>query len=332
MHKIITYKEVEEVIHEAYDKFKDTEEGANADYIPALKEVPSSLFGIAVSLTSGHIIEVGDSNYNFGLESISKVFTALLAMEQWGADKVLEMIGADATGLPFNSIMAILLEADHPSTPLVNAGAIAACSMIKPKGDSRAKWRAIKSFIESMVGSKVELNERLYLSESQTNYNNRAIAWLLRRYDRIYDEPNAALDIYTRQCSLAVNTRALAIAAATIASSGNNPISGEQVFKPNLSANIISLMASVGFYEHTGDWMYRTGVPAKSGVGGGIMGVVPGVMGIAAFSPPLDKAGNSVRAQRAIEHIASSLGLSIFSADKCSIASSEEIFAGLYSQ
>ncbi len=332
MHRIITYQEVEEVLHQAHDKFKEDTDGANADYIPVLKEVPSSLFGIAVCLASGHIVEVGDSDYNFGIESISKVFTALLAMEQWGADKVLEMIGADATGLPFNSIMAILLESDHPSTPLVNAGAITACSMIKPKGDSRTKWRAIKGFVEAMVGSKVELMERLYLSESQTNYNNRAIAWLLRRYERIYDEPNAALDLYTRQCSLAVTARGLAIAAATIAASGNNPISGEQLFKPNLSANIVSLMASVGFYEHTGDWMYRTGVPAKSGVGGGVMGVVPGVMGIAAFSPPLDKAGNSVRAQHAIEYIASSLGLSIYSADKCSIASSEKVFAGLYSQ
>ncbi len=330
MQQIITYKELKAVAQRAYDKFKNLDEGKNADYIPYLRDVDSSLFGIAICTTSGHLVEVGDSSRGFGVESISKVFTALLTMEQWGADKLLEMIGADATGMPFNSIMAILLENDHPSTPLVNAGAIAACSAVKPQGEDDGKWQAIKSFIEAMAGSKVELIDELYKSESQTNYNNHAIAWLLRNYDRIYDDVELSLDIYTRQCSLAVTTQQLAIAAATIAFSGCNPISGEQIFKPNLASNITALMASVGFYETTGDWMYRTGLPAKSGVGGGIMGVVPGVMGIAAFSPRLDSTGNSVRAQRALQYIASELNLNIYSADRTTVATADELYAGIF--
>ncbi len=330
MQRIITYKEVEQVVHSAYDKVKDNREGANADYIPYLQNVDSELFAISVCMTNGHQIEVGDTSYSFGVESISKVFTALLAMEQWGAERIVDMIGADATGMPFNSIMAILLEAEHPSTPLVNAGAIAACSMIKPQGNPADKWRAIKGFVEAMAGSKVELLDELYASESQTNYNNRSIAWLLKNYDRIYDDPQTSLDLYTRQCSLSINARQLSVAAATIAALGNNPISGEQVFKPNLSQGIISLMSTVGFYENTGDWMYRTGLPAKTGVGGGIMAVVPGVMGLAAFAPPLDSAGNSVKAQKALAQIAMELGVNIFSSDRVSAATPDELFAGIY--
>ena len=326
MQHTITYHDVEKAINEAYDQFKDNNEGKNANYIPYLDQVPSNLFGISVCLANGHLIEIGDSNYKFGIESISKVFTALLAMEQLGADKILELIGADATGLPFNSIMAILLESDHPSTPLVNAGAISACSLIQPKGDNKAKWEAILHFMEAMVGSNVELIQKLYESESETNYNNRAISWLLRNYDRIYDDPDSSLDIYTRQCSLATSAHDLSIAAATIANSGHNPLSGKQVFQSDIAPNIVSLMASVGFYEHTGDWMFTTGIPAKTGVGGGIMGVIPGVMGIAAFAPPLDESGNSVKAQLAIQHIANSLRLGIFNATRSSIASTDESF------
>ncbi len=330
MQRIITYKEVEQVVQDAYNSIKGHSEGKNADYIPYLRDIPSELFGISVCMTNGHLVEVGDTTYHFGIESISKVFTAILAMEQWGADKLLEMIGADATGMPFNSILAILLEAEHPSTPLVNAGAIAACSAIKPQGDSTAKWEAIRGFIEAMVGSKISLLEELYASESKTNFNNRSIAWLLQNYERIYDDPESSLDLYTRQCSLAITAQQLAVAAATIAYSGSNPISGEQVFKPNLSPNIVSLMSTVGFYEATGDWMYRTGLPAKSGVGGGIMAVVPGVMGIATFAPPLDTAGNSTKGQLALEYIARELGVNIFSADRTAVATTDELFAGIY--
>ena len=225
---------------------------------------------------------------------------------------VLRQIGADATGLPFNSIMAILLENDHPSTPLVNAGAIAACSMIRPTGASDAKWKAITEFIEALTGSRIAVIDELYRSESETNFNNRAIAWLLRNYGRIYDDPELSLDLYTRQCSLGVTARQLAVMAATIASGGVNPITHLKVFDAALTPKITALMATVGFYEHTGDWLYATGLPAKSGVGGGILAVVPGVMGLAAFAPPLDEAGNSVKAQKALAQIADRLSLGLF--------------------
>ena len=222
------------------------------------------------------VVAVGDTDYKFGIESVSKVPTAILAMNQYGGQEVLGKIGADATGLPFNSIMAILLENDHPSTPLVNAGAISACSMVQPVGDSDGKWKAITGFIEGLAGSQVEVIDELYKSETATNFNNKSIAWLLKNYNRIYDDPDMALDIYTRQCSIGVTAKQLATMAATIANGGKNPVTKQQVFKPELSPKIASMMATVGFYEHTGDWLFTTGLPAKTGVGGGIMGVVPG--------------------------------------------------------
>ncbi|MFI3240512.1 MAG: glutaminase, partial [Bacteroidales bacterium] len=180
---------VSEVVNEAYDRFLDNGDGKNADYIPYLANVDSDLFAISVCTCDGTLIEVGSSSYEFGIESVSKVPTALLAMEQYGADEVLRMIGADATGLPFNSIMALLLEKEHPSSPLVNAGAISACSMVKPVGDTDGKWEAIMEHLTGLCGSAPKLIDELYKSESDTNYNNRAIAWLLKGYERIYDEP-----------------------------------------------------------------------------------------------------------------------------------------------
>ena len=320
MNKNLTNDQIKAVVQEAYNVVKSDTGGKNADYIPYLANVSSSLFGISVCLPDGEVIEVGDTGYVFGIESVSKVPTAILVMKQYGADVILQKIGADATGLPFNSIMAILLEKDHPSTPLVNAGAIAACSMIKPIGKPDAKWEAIQGFIEGLCGSSVEVIEELYKSETATNFNNKSIAWLLKNYSRIYDDPDMALDLYTRQCSIGVTARQLAVAAATIAFDGVNPVTKQTVFKPDLGARITSMMATVGFYEHTGDWLFNTGLPAKTGVGGGIMGVVPGVMGVAAFAPPLDDAGNSVKAQAALSDIVGRLNLNIFHPRKSILA------------
>ena len=264
---------VREAVQQAYERCKNETGGKNADYIPYLANVPSTLFGIAACLPDGEVIAVGDTDYKFGIESVSKVPTAILAMNQYSAQEVLTKIGADATGLPFNSIMAILLENDHPSTPLVNAGAISACSMVQPVGDSDGKWKAITGFIEGLAGSQVEVIDELYKSETATNFNNKSIAWLLKNYNRIYDDPDMALDIYTRQCSIGVTAKQLATMAATIANGGKNPVTKQQVFKPELSPKIASMMATVGFYEHTGDWLFTTGLPAKTGVGGGIMGI-----------------------------------------------------------
>ena len=312
----ITKDELKIAVHEAYLKFKENNEGCNANYIPYLAKVDSKLFGIAVCLPDGETITVGDCDYSFGIESISKVATALLILKEYGCGTILDLIGADATGMPFNSVLAILLENEHPSTPLVNAGAISAVSLVSPMGNSRGKWEAIKENIEKLCGSEVTLIDELYRSESVSNHNNRAIAWLLKSYNRIYDEPEISLDLYTRQCSLGVTATQLSTMAATIACGGYNPRTKETVFQSRLTSKITSLMATVGFYEHTGDWMFSCGLPAKSGVGGGIMGVLPGVFGIAAFSPPIDSAGNSVRAQRALQYIMEQLNLHIFGGER----------------
>ena len=305
-------KQLNDVVNEAYEKIKGDDGGNNADYIPFLAKVPSKLFGISVCLSDGEIVEAGDTDYVFGIESVSKVPTAILAMQQYGADTILQKIGADATGLPFNSIMAILLENDHPSTPLVNAGAITACSMVKPVGNSDGKWKSITDFLAGLCGSPLVLQDELYKSESATNFNNRSIAWLLKNYNRIYADPDMSLDIYTRQCSMGVTARQLSICSGTIANRGVNPVTKKKVFDAELTSKIVAMIASVGFYEHTGDWIFTSGIPAKTGVGGGIVGVLPGVMGIAAFSPKLDGSGNSVRAQNAIKYITNKLGLNLF--------------------
>lgn len=320
MNKTITVNQIHDAVMSAYEECKEIAGGVNANYIPYLANIDSSLFGLSVTLLDGTTINAGDFDYRFGVESVSKVFTAILAMKQYGADGVLRNIGADATGLPFNSIFAILLEKDHPSTPLVNAGAISACSMIEPVGESDAKWNAIiENFVE-LTGSDVSVIDELYESESATNFNNRAISWLLKNYNRIYDDPEMSLDLYTRQCSIGVTSGQLAVCAATIANGGVNPVTGKRVFDQVLAPKVTTLISSVGFYEHTGDWLYTSGIPAKSGVGGGVMGVLPGVMGIAAFAPPLDDAGNSVKAQAAVKAVMGKLGLGVFNGDNITVS------------
>ena len=312
MEKKISISQIKEVALEAYNEVKEQTGGKNADYIPYLANIDSKLFGLSICLMNGQTINIGDTDYRFGIESVSKVHTAILILRQYGAQKVLDMIGADATGLPFNSIIAILLENDHPSTPLVNAGAISACSMVQPAGNSDKKWDAIVENVTDLCGSAPQLIDELYKSESDTNFNNRSIAWLLKNYNRIYDDPDMSLDLYTRQCSLGVTALQLSIAAGTIANGGVNPVTKKEVFDASLSPKITAMIAAVGFYEHTGDWMYTSGIPAKTGVGGGVMGVLPGQFGIAAFAPPLDGSGNSVKAQLAIQYIMNKLGLNVF--------------------
>lgn len=319
MNKTISVSQIKEVVEEAYQLYKKNTDGKNADYIPYLANINKDLFGISICLLDGKTISLGDSGYRFGIESVSKVHTAILALRQYGAQKLVDMIGADATGLPFNSIMAILLENDHPSTPLVNSGAIAACSMVQPIGQTEKKWEAIVQNITELCGSAPQLIDELYKSESATNFNNRSIAWLLKNYDRIYDDPDMSLDLYTRQCSLGITAEQLAICGATVANKGLNPVTKKQVFDETLAPKITSLVATVGFYEHTGDWLYTSGIPAKTGVGGGVMGIMPGLFGISAFAPPIDDAGNSVKAQLAIKYIMNKLGLSIFGGDQFSI-------------
>ena len=315
MERLLRLSDIKQAAQEAYDEVKGLTGGKNADYIPYLANIDSGLFGLSVTLLDGTCINLGDTEYKFGIESVSKVPTAILAMIQHTPQGVLEKIGADATGLPFNSIFAILLENDHPSTPLVNAGAISACSMVAPQGDSPDKWKAITDNITELCGSAPQLIDELYESETATNFNNHSIAWLLKNYGRIYDDVDMSLDLYTRQCSLGITSSQLAIMGATIANGGFNPVSKKQVFDKEIAPKITSMIATVGFYQHTGDWLFTSGIPAKTGVGGGVMGVMPGLFGIAAFAPPLDDAGNSVKAQAAIKAFMNKLDLGIFKGD-----------------
>ncbi|MDE5786390.1 MAG: glutaminase A, partial [Duncaniella sp.] len=271
MDKTITKAQIKAAVDEAYAESKGITGGHNADYIPFLANIDPNLFGISVTLLDGTTYSVGDTSYKFGIESVSKVLTAILVLKQHGADAVLKQIGADATGLPFNSIFAILLENDHPSTPLVNAGAITACSMVEPKGDSWGKWEAIINNIAALCGSEAQVLDELYRSESETNFNNRAIAWLLKNYNRIYDDVPMSLDLYTRQCSVGITAEQLAICAGTIANGGLNPVTKEQVFARELAPKITTLISSVVFYDKSCYLIYTSGIPAKTGVGGGVM-------------------------------------------------------------
>ena len=316
----LTFSQISDAANEAYQYARQQKGGANANYIPYLANIDSGLFGLSVMLPDGRSVNVGDTGYRFGIESVSKVPTAILCMRQTSPQTILQKIGADATGLPFNSIFAILLENDHPSTPLVNAGAISACSMVQPAGDADAKWKAITDNITDLCGSAPVLIDELYKSESDTNFNNRAITWLLKNYGRIYDDPAMSLDLYTRQCSLGITTEQLSVMAATIAAGGVNPLTGKRVFDSGIAPKITTLIATVGFYQHSGDWLSTSGIPAKSGVGGGVLGVLPGVLGIAAFAPPLDAAGNSVKAQAAILRFMEILGLGIMNGDRVTVA------------
>ncbi len=302
---------IEAALAAGYAAAKATDGGQNADYIPFLASVPSDLLGIAVVTATGETYTVGDAGYGFAIESISKVFTLALVLEEIGAEAVREKIGADPTGLPFNSVMALELHNGKPLSPLVNAGAIAAASLV-PGGDADACWASILDMQSRFAGRSIQLSEAVNTSEQETNFHNRAIAWLLYSADSCYCDPMKAVDVYTRQCSTLVTAEDLAVMGATLAADGVNPRTGERVLKSENVAPILSEMMMEGFYTTSGDWAYTVGLPGKSGVGGGVMAVVPGVMAIAAFSPPLDEAGNSVRGQAAVASVAKTLGYNLF--------------------
>ena len=300
------------VIQEAYDKFKNDTNGKNADYIPYLAQVDSKLFGIAIVTTDNQVLTKGDVTYSFSIQSISKVYTQALAMESLGPDGVFEKIGSEPTGRPFNSPLAVVDMKTHTGNPYVNAGAIATTSLITGK-DADEKWNKILNFYSRAAGEKLSLIDEVYKSEAATNTGNKALSWLLAKYDRIYADPFESVDIYTKQCSVGVNAIQLARMGATLANNGINPTTGEQVVKSEDVPYILSTMAMAGLYDGSGGWAWHVGLPAKSGVGGGIVAIVPGKGAIAVFAPPLDEAGNSVKAQEVIEYVTRRLNYNLFS-------------------
>lgn len=303
---------VERVVREAYDTYRSDTSGANADYIPALAQVDSKLFGITVISTDNQAVTVGDVTTPFSIQSISKVYTLALAMEELGPSKVFERIGSEPTGRAFNSVQGVVEMPTHTANPLVNAGAIATTSLISGN-NAEEKWNKILAFYSKAAGEKLVLLDDVYQSEAATNAGNKALAMLLAKYERIYADPFESVDIYTKQCSVGVNATQLARMGATLANNGVNPVTGERVIKAENIPYILSAMMMAGLYDTSGGWAWKVGLPAKSGVGGGIVAVVPGKGAIAVFAPRLDSAGNSVKAQKVIEHVAKKLDFNLFS-------------------
>lgn len=298
----LTKKNIDEALHDAYKKFKGDKEGKNADYIPALKKVNSELFGIALVTMDGQVYTMGDIDKRFSIQSISKVFTMAQVLQESGEKAITDSVGVVATGEKFNSIVAVEKDKGHKQNSFVNPGAIATTSMVKGKTPDEV-WNKIVNIHNAFAGDQLAVNEEVYKSESDTNQRNQAIGMLMSAYEIIKTDPKVATDLYTRQCSLNVNAKDLAVMAATLANGGYNPVTKIRVVDQKHVKGILSVMATAGLYDTTGDWMFKTGLPAKSGVGGGLIAVSPGKFGIAVFSPRLDEAGNSVRAQKAISYI-----------------------------
>jgi glutaminase len=233
-------------------------------------------------------------------------------MEEFGPEKVFEKVGNEPTGRAFNSVFAVADMPTHTGNPYVNAGAISTVSLISAK-TADEKWARILDFYSRVAGEKLTLIDEVYKSEAATNTGNKALSMLLAKYDRIYADPFESVDVYTKQCSVGVNVEQLARMGATLANNGKNPTTGEQVIKPENVPHILSTMIMAGLYDGSGGWAWHVGLPAKSGVGGGILAVVPGKGAIAVFAPPLDEAGNSVKAQKVIEYVANKLDFNVFS-------------------
>jgi len=302
---------IQSVLDKAYLKFKNDNSGNNADYIPALAKVDSAYFGLALVTTDGKIYTKGDVNQAFSIQSISKVFTLSLAMEQKGPQVIFDKVGVNATGLAFNSVTAIEQNKARSVNPLVNAGAMATVSLLNGSSN-KAKWSALSTWYNKFANSKLSVLKDVYKSESDTNGHNRAIAELLTSYNRFYGDVDVNLDVYTRQCSVAVTAKDLAVMASVFANNGIHPISGKQLMSSENVSRVLAVMTTAGLYENSGQWAYQVGLPAKSGVGGGIIAVSPGQFSVAVFSPKLDAAGNSIRAQKAIDYIAEQLNANVF--------------------
>lgn len=302
---------VEELVRDAHVRYRDRTEGVVADYIPVLAEVDPALFGICVAQTDGDLHAAGDADVEFTIQSISKAFVYALACEAHGHEVVRDRVGVNNTGLPFNSVIAVELNDGHPMNPMVNAGAIATTALL-PGRTPDEQWRHLVAGLNRFAGRELEVDEVVYESESATNQRNRAIARLLESYGRIESDPLEVVDVYTRQCALRVSARDLGLMGATLADGGVHPLTGERVVSAQVCRDTLAVLASTGMYERSGEWLFEIGVPAKSGVAGGIVAVAPGKGAIGTFSPPLDPAGNSVRGRLATAHLSRTLGLNVF--------------------
>jgi glutaminase len=303
--------QIDDLVRRVHRRLSSVEEGTVADYIPALAEANPDWFGIAFATAGGSLHLAGDVAVGFSLQSVSKAFVFALVREAYGHGRVEQRVGANNTGLPFDSVIAVELNHGHPMNPMVNAGAIATTALV-PGGDHAERWSYIHGGLSRFAGRRLELDEAVYDSESRSNQRNRAVALLLASYGRLTSDPGETIDNYTRQCALSVTAEDLAVMGATLADGGTNPVTGERVVSEETSRDTLAVLAACGLYERSGEWLYDIGLPAKSGVSGGIVAIAPGKGAVGVFSPRLDASGNSVRGQRACGVLSRGLGLNLF--------------------
>jgi glutaminase len=302
---------VDALVQAAFERNRAHDDGAVADYIPILAAADPHLFGVAVAGVDGSVHVAGDSDVEFTIQSMSKAFVYALVCEALSHEVVRDRVGVNNTGLAFNSVMAIELNDGRPMNPMVNAGALATSGLLPGKTPAE-QWETARIGLSAFAGRPLELDGAVYESESRTNQRNRAIAQLLESYGRIELDPLDVVDVYTKQCSLRVSARDLAIMGATLADGGVNPVTKQRVVSADVCRDTLAVLAANGLYERSGEWLFEIGIPGKSGVAGGIVAVAPGKGAIGTFSPPLDFAGNSVRGQRATAFLSRALGLNVF--------------------
>lgn len=302
---------VQQALNEAYTRYRTNTDGVNSQVYPALARVPSDLFGICLVGVSGRVYAIGDCSVEFSIMSVSKPFVFALVCGQIGVAEARAKLGVNATGYPFNSLAGIERQPKGLTNPMVNSGAIAATSLVSG-ANREEKWHLLHRTLSRFAGRDLSLNEEVYASASETNFRNQSIARMLQSYGSIYCDPAEAVDLYTKQCSLNVTARDLAVMAATLADGGLNPVTREQVVDPSICHYVLAVMATAGLYETSGDWLYEIGLPGKSGIGGGILAVSPGKGGLGTFAPPLDQAGNSVKGQLAAKYLSQQLGMDLF--------------------
>jgi len=306
-------------LEQLHERFGSLSEGAIADYIPELAKADPAWFGIAIVTVDGHVYQAGDTRQAFSIQSISKAFTYGIALEDKGAAMVGAKVDVEPSGEAFNSIS---LEPDtgRPLNPMINAGAIVCTSLVNGS-DGSAKLSRILEKFELYAGRALDVDEAIYLSEKTTGHRNRAIAHMLRNYDILHDDPEDALDAYFQQCSILVTARDLASMGAALANDGVNPITGVRALESDKVSSVLSVMATCGMYDYSGNWVHKVGMPAKSGVGGGVLAVLPGQLGLAVFSPNLDAKGNSVRGIAVCEAMSKDFGLHMLRVTRTTTAS-----------
>jgi len=294
-----------------HQRFASVNDGTPADYIPELARANPDWFGISVVTVDGKTFNAGDAAQPFTIQSISKPFVYGLALEKHGRDFVNKKVGVEPTGDAFNSLIRLDEKSKRPHNPMINAGAIATAGLIHGP-DSTARLKQIMEMFRKYIGHDVSIDVSVFVSEKTTGHRNRAIGHLMLNFGMIDANVDETLDLYFQQCSILVTSQDLATIAATLANKGINPVTGERAIEPQYIRDILSVMYTCGMYDYSGNWAYSVGLPAKSGVGGGIIAVVPGKMGIGIFSPPLDERGNSVRGINVCQAMVQDLGLHVF--------------------